>query len=135
MKTKSRSQAGEGKLGCIVSLAVLAVLGAVAYKIGPPYLHRNELKSLSEDLASRAGIMRTEIITKQLRAKALELEIPEAQAPGAIEVRAGDSHASEMREGTCTIHLNYTQKIDFYGITSMDFVTDETISKPYMDAR
>ena len=135
MKTKPRSQAGEGKLGCMVSLAVLLVLAGIAYKIGPAYMHRNDMKSTAEDLASRAGIVSSEAIAKQLRAKAVDMEILEALKPGAIVVQVSDATTSGMREGRCTIRLNYIQHIDFYGVTSMDFGTDETISKPYMDAR
>ena len=130
MKSKPRSQAGEGKLGCIVSLAVLIILGAAAAKIGPAYMHQNEMQSISSDLASRAALMSAEAIMKQLRTKAHELEIPEALVPGAIQISG-----TGPREGTCTIHLKYTQKIDLYGITTFDFETDKTISKPFMDAR
>lgn len=130
MNTKSRSQAGEGKIGCLVALVFLIVLGGIAYKIGPAYMHRNDMENTAGDMASRAGIMPAEAVLKQLRAKASELEIQEALTPGAIQVRT-----TGIREGTCTITLKYTQKIDFYGITSMDFTTDKTIIKPYMDAR
>ncbi|WP_005035905.1 hypothetical protein [Holophaga foetida] len=130
MHTKSRSQAGEGKLGCIISLAVLVVLGGIAYKLGPAYMHKNTMEDTASDLASRAGIMSVEAITKQLRAKATELEIQEALAPGAIQVRTTGG-----KEGTCTVTLRFTQKIDLYGVTTVDFATDKTVSKPYMDAR
>jgi len=130
MKKQSRSQAGEGKLGCLISLAVLVVLGGLAYKIGPVYWHKNEMENTAGDLASRAALMSKEAIVKQLRAKAAEFEIQEAMAPGAIQVRT-----TGAKEGTCTITLNYTQKIDLFGITTVDLATEKTISKPYMDAR
>jgi len=130
MKRTSRSQAGEGKIGCLVALVVLIILGGIAYKVGPAYMHKNDMEDAASDLASRAGLMSAEAITKQLKAKATELDIPEALQPGAIQVRT-----SGAKEGTCTITLRFTQKIDLFGITTVDLDTDKSISKPYMDAR
>lgn len=130
MRRKLHSQAGEGKIGCVVALLILLVLVGLAYKIGPVYMHKNSMESEADDLASRAGVMPAEAITRQLRAKAADLEIPEALQPGAIQVQT-----TGKSEGTCTITLKYTQKIDLYGITTVDFETDKKVSKPYMDAR
>lgn len=125
------SERGEGKIGCIVSLFVLLLGAAVALKIVPVLFSNGNLTSAAEDLGSRAGIMPVASLEAQLRAKAVDLEIPEALAKGAMTISVlGDNHA-----GTCVIRLHFTRKVDFYGFYVMDMAVDKTISRPYMDAR
>nr|WP_320133036.1 hypothetical protein [uncultured Holophaga sp.] len=132
---RSPSQAGEGKIGCLVSLVILIILGAAAYKIGPAYLNRNSLVSAAEDNAFRAGVMRKEGVVKMLRAKASDMDMPEALEPGAMVVDVQTRNTNGLNEGTCTIRLKFTQKVDLYGIYTFELETDKQISKPFMDAR
>jgi len=131
MTENRRNERGEGKIGCIVSLLVLIIVGAVALKVVPVIYANNSLVNAAEDLGSRAGIMPAAALEQQLRAKAAELEIPEALAKGCITFTVlGDHNA-----GTCVIKLKYTQKLDLYGAYTLPISTDKTISRPYMDAR
>lgn len=124
-------QRGEGKLGCIVSLLVLLLLVGVGIKAIPVYWSNNELKDAAKDLASRASVQPEALIEQQLRAKAKELEIPEALAAGAIVI----TKSGDKSQGTCTVRLHYSRKIDFFGVTSYTLDTEDSVSSPYLDAR
>ena len=121
-------QRGEGKIGCVVSLLVLAVLTATAFKLVPVYWSDNEMKDAAKDFASRASVLKTEVIELQLRAKARDLGIGEALRPGAIKAtKSGDG-----TQGMCTINLNYKRKIDLYGVYQWPVEVSAAISAPYL---
>ncbi len=120
-------QRGEGKVGCIVSLLVLGSLTAAAFKAVPIYWSDNELKDAAKDIASRASVIPTEAIVLQLRTKARDLAIGEAMAPSAIRATK-----SGTGQGTCTITLNYSRKIDLYGVYTWVVTVDTSISAPYL---
>ena len=124
-------QRGEGKIGCISTLLIVAILAALAVKLVPVIYSDNGLANAAEDLGSRAGILALPALEAQLRGKATELEIPEALAKGAMTVQIrGDKQA-----GTCVITLRDTRKVDHYGIYTLPITTDKTVNRPYMDAR
>jgi len=123
-------QRGEGKIGCIVSLAVVAILVAAAFQVVPVLFSNNDFLSSVENIAGRAAIIPQATIEAQIRQKARELEIPEATTAGAVTVtKTGEG------TGTCTVRIRYTRKIDFYGIYTYPLETNVTKSIPYMDAR
>jgi hypothetical protein len=125
------NERGEGKIGCIVTLLVLIIVGGLGFKILPVLYNNNELVSTAEDLGSRAGLMPAATVEAQLRSKALELEIPEAVAKGAMTLTIiGDRQA-----GTAIIKIKFTKKIDLFGLYSLPITVDKNISRPYMDAR
>ena len=124
-------QRGEGKIGCISTLLIVAILAALAVKLVPVIYSDNGLANAAEDLGSRAGILPLPALEQQLRGKATELEIPEALAKGAMSVQI----RGDKQSGTCVITLRYTRKVDLYGIYSLPITTDKTINRPYMDAR
>ena len=127
MDPARRRQRGEGKIGCVVSFVILATVTAVALKVVPLYWGDNELKDAAQDLASRASAIPTEALALQLRAKAKELEIGEALAPGAIRVtKTGD------QQGTCTISLRYSRKVDLYGVYQWQVSVNSDITAPYL---
>jgi hypothetical protein len=135
MTTRFRTrQAGEGKVGCFVSLTVLITLIAVGIKAGPIYYSNNELVSaINSDIgpgASRADTnmapdQLADAIADQIRKKAKELEIPEAQKPGAVTVTVQQS--SSDTPGNVHVVLRYERPVDFYGIYSYSFSTDQTM--------
>ncbi|BDU75238.1 hypothetical protein [Mesoterricola sediminis] len=131
MTTTRTHERGEGKIGCIVSLLVFILLAAVAAKVVPVFYANNELTRAAEDLGSRAAFLNAPGIEQQIRAKAVELEIPEALQKGAIDVKV----TGDRSGGTCTIRLNYSRKVDLYGAYSFTLDTDKTVSRPWMDAR
>lgn len=131
MTTQREHERGEGKIGCIVSLLALIILAAAAWKVVPAFYGNNELVRSAEDLGSRAAFVTKANMEAQLRAKAVELEIPEAAAKGAVDVKIlGDKNG-----GTCVITLKYKRTIDLYGIFSFPMDVDKTITRPWMDAR
>ena len=138
MLTIRPRERGEGQIGCVVTLGVLLLVTAVLYKIVPVFYANSNLADTANDLSSKAGILAAATLELQLKAKAKELEIPEALAPGAIKVSlAGDKNslAGDKNSGTCSIHLHYTRKVDLYGayVYPVDF--DKIVMNPYMDVR
>jgi hypothetical protein len=131
MNRKRVNQRGEGKIGCVVSLLVLIIVVALALKIVPVLYADNSLVNAAEDLGSRAGIMNQATLEQQLRAKAGELEIPEAMAKGAMTFTILGDRAA----GTCIVRLKFTRKIDLYGAYTLPIVVDKTVSRPFMDVR
>jgi len=120
-------QRGEGKTGCIVSMLVLGVLGAAAYKVVPVYYGNSELIDACDFIASDAGKRPLEIIDREIRAKAKELGVFEVLTDkNAIRVtKTGGENG-----GTCTIVLRYKRTIDFYGVYKWTLETDKRITKP-----
>lgn len=131
MKPMRTPERGEGKIGCIVTLLVLITLSAAAYKIIPVYYSNNSLVGEAEDLGSRAGLLTQAALEQQLRAKAIDLEIPEALPKGAMTMTI----LGDKSSGTCVIQLHFTRKVDLYGAYTVPIELDKTIKRPYMDAR
>ncbi|MBI4911744.1 MAG: hypothetical protein HY823_03315 [Acidobacteria bacterium] len=129
-----RGQRGEGKVGCIASLIVFLLVGAAAAKLVPYWWDVDQLASTADELASRAGTIAPagqdarETIKAQLLSKAREQNLPEAAKAGAITISI--QQGADFG-GMCTIRLNFSRNIDFYGITSYTWTTDKTISKPW----
>jgi hypothetical protein len=125
-----RRQRGEGKFGCIVSLLVVGVLGAAAYKAVPVYYGDSELKDACGFIASGAASKPVEIIEREVKEKAKELMVVEALTQkGAIRV----TKTSGGEAGTCTITLHYSRVIDFYGVYQWTLTTDSRTSKPIFE--
>jgi hypothetical protein len=130
MTPSIQRQRGEGKIGCIVTLLVFSLILAASFKLVPVYWNNNEFKSAAKDIASRASVMAPPAIELQIKAKAKELNIPEALAPGAISIaKIGDG-----TQGDCKVTLRYSQKIDFYGLLEYNLETDTVLSTPYLNA-
>ncbi len=123
-------QRGEGKIGCVVSMLVLGVLGAVAFKAVPVYYGDRELIDACDFIASGASKKPIETLEREVKEKAKELGVIEALTDkGAIRVTKSNSGES----GTCTITLRYKRTIDFYGAYKWTLVTDKRISKPIFE--
>jgi hypothetical protein len=128
--TSSRER-GEGKIGCILSLLVLAGGIAVGLKVVPVLYSNNALEEYAADVATKASIFPVPALELQLRDKAKELEIPEALAEGAMTISASGT----QQVGTCTVKLTYSRKVDLYGVYPLTFETRKVITKGYMDVR
>jgi hypothetical protein len=127
-RERASRQRGEGKIGCLVSLVVLVGLTATAFKAVPIYWSDNELKDAAKDIASRASVIPIAAIELQLRAKARDLDIREAFAPGAIKA----SKSGDGSQGTCSINLIYKRKIDLYGIYTWTVEVNTVVAAPYL---
>jgi hypothetical protein len=126
-----KRQRGEGKIGCVISILVLLVVIAIASKLVPYWWSVDQLGDNADELASRAGLLTDETIKAQLKAKARELELPEALAPNAISLRRSGTE----KEGSMVIELRFKRSIDFYGAYKYTWVTEKRVHKPFMDAR
>jgi len=125
-----RRQRGEGKFGCIVSLLVVGVLGAAAYKAVPVYYSNSELIDACGFIASGGSSKPAETIEREVKDKAKELMVVEALTDkGAIRV----TKTSGGEAGTCTIKLHYKRVIDFYGVYQWTLATDSVITKPIFE--
>ena len=114
---------GEGKIGCIISLVVLAAASAAGVKIIPVYYSNNALSDAAQRKAETAVGRKEEDLLKELREEARKLEIQEALAAGAITL----SKRSGTDVGNITITLNYSRKVDLYGITDITIPTNKKI--------
>ena len=126
-----RGERGEGKVGCLFTLLLLAATIILCVKLVPVYYSYDQLAEAAGDLCGKGASMSPEAIEAGVRAKAKAMGIPELQAKGAVAVAInGDSHA-----GTCTIHLKYTRKVDFFGAYVFPVEVDKQVMRSYMDSR
>ena len=124
------NQRGEGKLGCIISLLIVGLIAAVAYKAVPVYYGNSELVDACGFIASSASSKPAEIIEREVKDKAKELGVAEVlMDKKAIRV----TKSSNGEAGTCTITLRYKRTIDFYGAYKWTLVTDQSITKPIFE--
>ncbi len=125
-----RHQSGEGKIGCIVTLLVLGLLGGAAYKAVPVYYGNSELVDACDFIASGASRKPIETIEREVKEKARDLGVIEALTDkNAIRV----SKSGSGETGICTITLRYKRTIDFYGAYKWTLVTDKRITKPILE--
>jgi hypothetical protein len=118
-------------MGCLLSIAALLVAAALAYKLVPVYYADSNLADYAADVAGEAGLHPIPALEAMVRAKAEELQIPEALEEGAISIRTTGSPS----KGACTIVLDYTQTVDLYGIYPMAITTRKAITRAYADLR
>ena len=76
MRRRSRSQAGEGQLGCIFGLAVFLVAIFIAYKIVPVKVKAAELRQVVIDEGKSAGTQSDVKIRKAILATAADQGLP-----------------------------------------------------------
>jgi hypothetical protein len=131
MHSTRMKERGEGKIGCVVTFLVLVAAGALAYKLVPVFYTNMALQDFGNDLTTRAGVMGVNDLTVQLRAKARELQIPEALAKGAMSLTVNGSNSA----GVCTVQFHYSRQVDLYGFYTLTIDTDKTITNQYMDVR
>jgi hypothetical protein len=74
--TRSRAQAGDGKLGCILWALVVALGALIAWKTIPVKIASSELYDFMVEQAKWAGSTPPETIQKRIVGKAQELKLP-----------------------------------------------------------
>jgi hypothetical protein len=131
MVPSNDSERGEGKIGCILSLLALVLVVAVGVKLAPVFYGNSNLTEAAGEVAGEAALYPIPSLESKLRAKAVELDIPEAVADGAIAITTSGGKAT----GTCTVMINYTRAVDFYGFYSLAITTRKVVTRPYMDSR
>lgn len=116
-----RSELGRGALGCLISLAVVVIIGMIAYQAIPKRIAVAEMQDYCVNQAESASLpgYDNEAITKHLVEKAHELNLP--IPPEAIEVSRGGSEVH--------IRVKYTIKLNFPLYTYV-WDVDHDISRP-----
>lgn len=120
---------GEGKVGCIISLVVLIIAVGAGIKLVPVYYSNNAMLDAATRKAETAAGRQVEDMVKELKEEARRLEIPEALAAGAITM----SKRITGDVGSVTVTMRYSRKVDLYGITTLDIVTDQKIDRPLLE--
>jgi hypothetical protein len=85
-----RAQSGEGKLGCIIWLALLAGGILVGYKTIPVKIASSELYDFMDEQTKWAATTKPEVLRNRIFAKAKELDLP-LEANNLLVERAGDN--------------------------------------------
>ena len=125
-----KRQRGEGKVGCLVSLLLLGVLGAAAFKAVPIYYGNSELVDACGFIASGASRKPVEVLEREVKEKARSLGVTEVLTDKtALRITKAGSGES----GTCTITLRYVQVIDFYGVYQRPLTTEKRITQPIFE--
>jgi hypothetical protein len=103
----SRRERGEGQMGCIVGLIILAIAIFVAYKMVPVKVKAADLKQTITDEAKSAGTHSDDRIHDAIFNKAKELELP---------VKSEDIKVSRQNS-EISVDVEFDVPIDFPGWT------------------
>jgi len=101
----SRRERGEGQMGCVIGLIILAIALFVAYKMIPVKVKASELKNTVSDESKSAGTHNDDRIRDAIVNKAKELKLPVTAEKVKIT-----RFASEI-----TVDVEFDVPIDFPG--------------------
>jgi hypothetical protein len=104
---RNRRERGEGQLGCVVGLIVLALAILVAYKMIPVKVKTAELRQTIIDEAKSAGTHDDGRILKSIVQKAQDLNLPVTEKDVDIA----------RRSDAIRVEVKYTVPINFPGFT------------------
>ena len=99
------SARGAGRLGCIVWLAVLGLIGYGLYKVIPVKIATSTFYDFMQEEASFASIRNVKQLEKEILAKAKELNLP---------VTEENLTLKRTRE-SITIEAHYEMTVEFFG--------------------
>jgi hypothetical protein len=102
-----RRERGEGQLGCLVGLIVLAIAIFVAWKMIPVKVRAAELRATVVDEAKSAGTHNDGKIRDIILNKALEKQLPVTEEN--IKIKRGG--------GNISVDVEYVVPIEFPGFT------------------
>ena len=111
---------GDGKLGCIIWLVILALAGFIAYKAIPVKLASSQLYDYMDDQARFGARVSPEALRNRIVKRAKELELP---------VRQRDVTVTK-RGGMIRMECNFTVPLTILGYTydwDFDLVVDRQI--------
>jgi len=74
--SRNRRERGEGRMGCLVALVLLCIVGLIAYRMIPIKVKTAELRDAVYDASKSAGQMKDKQIHGTILAKAKQLELP-----------------------------------------------------------
>ena len=117
---RRRAGIGEGKLGCILWLVVLLLVGLIAYRAIPIKIAASELYDYMDDQARFSGRASAAALKANVLRRAKELELP---------VTARDVTV-QKRGGTVRMQCKFTAPVNVLGYTynwDFDLVVDRQI--------
>lgn len=104
---RKRGERGEGQFGCLMGLALIALVGLIAYRLIPVKVKAAELRDTIVDEAKSAGVHNDKRIVDTILDKAEQLELP---------VSKKDIKLERKRE-MIFIEVSYTVPVEFPGYT------------------
>ncbi len=131
MNERMKSQRGEGKVGCSISLLVLIIVGGISLKAVPAYYADNQIIDLVQRKIEQAAGRTSEDLEKEIRIEIRQqsIDVPEAVAPSAIKIRK----TLVDNAGNVKAFVKYSHKIDFYGITDYTIIVDKQLEMPLLE--
>lgn len=99
--TRAQLRSGEGRLGCILWLAVLGAFILICWKAVPIKIHSAELQDYMEEQAKFAGRAPPEVLKKRILKRAEELDLPVKATDLKVERLSGRIRM----KCTYTVHL------------------------------
>ncbi len=117
----TRRARGSGRLGCIVWLAVLGLIGYGLYKVIPVKIATSTFYDFMQEEASFASIRNVPQLKKEILAKARELDLP---------VTEENLKIKRSRE-SITIEAHYEITINFFrGWKKYVWKFDQVVERP-----
>jgi hypothetical protein len=117
----ARGSRGEGKIGCILWLAVLALIGYGLYKIIPVKIATSEYYDFMQEEAAFGSIRDVKQLQKELLVKARELGVPVTE----------DNLTIKRTRENITIEAHYSITVDFFnGWKKYVWKFDQVVSRP-----
>jgi hypothetical protein len=105
MRRRKRSERGEGQMGCLFGLALLAVAIFIAYKMVPVKVRAAELRQEVVDQAKAGGMRGDDKILAAILRKAQDENLPVGEENVKINRTAN----------TITVDVDYVVPVDFPG--------------------
>jgi len=111
MVNRLRSRPGKVRLGCILSLILVAALGYFAYNVGSVALDYWQFQDAMDQEARFAMRTSNDVIVQHLRAKADSLELPEAARK--VQIRRKGNEIFIWADYTVNIELpGFVQEVE-----------------------
>ena len=106
-------QSGDGKIGCVLWLAVFAIAGLIAYKMIPVRIQSAELYDFMVEQAKWAANQPSDGIKKAIVSRAKELDLP-VEADDVRVEKGGDRIRMEAQFTVPVEFPGYTYYWDFH---------------------
>jgi type III secretion system FlhB-like substrate exporter len=117
----TRGARGEGRIGCILWLAVLGLIGYGLYKIVPVKIATSTFYDFMQEEAAFGSIRGVKQLEKELLAKAKELDVPVTE----------DNLTINRTRENITIEAHYTITVEFFnGWKKYVWKFDQVVSRP-----
>ena len=121
MRRDSRKVRGEGALGLIVGLALLAVASIFLFKVVPLHIHGNEMYDVMQEQANFASMKPLDKIQWEIFRKGEEILPPNCLPLSEIKV---------LHKGQAVyVSAKYTEAVDVLGYHYV-YNFDRTVEKP-----